>query len=189
LSRELCNPVLAVIRSVGGQGTEEILAEALANPDLPCAAGVMNALALMRSSKAVNEYIRLSSDINVNTRASAFNALAQSGSSLAYPVLLKAAKEVGYRWEHTGATASLLEYARNAALDGDILTMDRICKLVIAKCNDKTTMQNKISALKIYTGFHGTGAMKLLYRAADHTDSTFYREAPSSFPECRGQEI
>jgi len=176
MSRELCNPVLAVIRSVGGRGAEELLAEALKNPDLPCAAGVMNALALMRSSLAVNEYIRFSSDINVNTRASAFNALAQSGSSQAYPVLLSAAKEVGYRWELTGATASLLEYARNAALDGDPGTMDRICKLVMDRCNDKTTIQNKIAALKIYTGFHGTGAMKVLYKAAGHPDKS-YREA------------
>ncbi len=176
MSRELCNPVLAVIRSVGGRGAEEILAEALRNPDLPCAAGVMNALALMGSSLAVNDYIRFSSDINVNTRASAFSALARSGSPLAYPVLLKAAKEVGYRWELTGATASLLEYARNAALDGDTGTMDRICKLVMARCNDKTTIQNKIAALKIYTGFHGTGAMKVLYKAAEHPDRS-YREA------------
>ncbi|MDX9810758.1 MAG: DUF1080 domain-containing protein [Bacteroidales bacterium] len=176
MSRELCNPALAVIRSVGGLGAEEILAEALKNPGLPCAAGVMNALALMRSPLAVNEYIRFASDINVNTRASAFNALAQSGSPLAYPVLHDAAKDVGYRWEHTGATASLLEYARNAGLAGDLKTMDRICNLVMAKCNDKTTIQNKSAALKIYTGFHGTGAMKVLFKAAGHPDKT-YREA------------
>ncbi len=52
----------------------------------------MNALAAMKSQLAVNEYIDMGIDDNVNTKASAYNALAQSGSPLAYPVLSKAAK-------------------------------------------------------------------------------------------------
>ena len=59
----------------------------------------MNALALMKSRIAVNEYITWASNNDMNIKASAYNALAQSGSPLAYPVLSKAAKDVSYRWE------------------------------------------------------------------------------------------
>ncbi len=48
-NKELCSPALAVITAVGGKNAENILAEALKNKDLPCAAAVMNALAGMNS--------------------------------------------------------------------------------------------------------------------------------------------
>jgi HEAT repeat protein len=174
--REICGPALAVIISVGGRTSEIILAEALKNKNLPCAAAVMNALAFMNSVIAVNEYIMWSSNISVNIRASAYNALARSGSPQAYPVLLKAAREVKFRWEHTGAVASLLTFARVAGENGDVKTLDRICKLVIARCNDKITMQNKIAALTVYTGIHGKNAMNELLKATGHPDKK-YRNA------------
>ncbi len=41
--------------------------------------------------------------------------------------------------------------------------MDKICKLVISKCNDKLTIQNKTDALDIYVSFHGIDAMTVPY--------------------------
>ena len=41
-------------------------------------------------------------------------------SPLAYPVLTKAAKDASYRWEPTGATESLLTYAKVFGKNGDI---------------------------------------------------------------------
>jgi len=188
-SKEICGPALAAITAIGGKSAETALAEALKNRNLPCAAAVMNALASMKSQLAVNEYIEWASDINVNTKASAYNALAQSGSPLAYPVLSWAAKGVQYRWEHTGATASLLNYAKNVGQDGDIKTMDKICKLVMAKCKDKITIQNKIAALEIYAGFHGIDAMEELKKAAKHADNKYRNAALRISLSIAGKEI
>jgi HEAT repeat protein len=174
--KEMCDPALAAILSVKGKEAESALAESLKNKELPSAAAVLNALAEMKSQLAVNEYIEWTSNANPNTRSSALNALAQSNSPLAASVLLKAAKDVFYRWEPSGATAALLNYAKNAGQSGDMKTMDKICKLVIAKCNDKLSIQNKTEALKIYAGFHGVAAMKELIKAAGHPDKT-YRNA------------
>lgn len=174
--KDMCNPALAAIIKSGSQAVESVLAGSLKNKDLPCPAAVMNALAGMKSQMAVNEYIAWSSSIDVNTKASALNALARSGSPLAYPVLSKAARDVFYRWEVSGATAALLNYADNAGQNGDIKTMDRICMLVISKCKDKLTVQNKSAALAIYTKYHGLGAMKELTKAAANPDKT-YRNA------------
>jgi HEAT repeat protein len=176
MSKELCNPALAVISAVGGNSAEAILAESLKNKELPCAAAVMNTLALMKSQISVNEYIIWASINDMNIKASAFNALAKSGSKLAYPVLLNAAKEVAYGWDSTGATSSLLDYAKVAGMNGDVKTMDKICKLIISKCDDNLTIQNKTLALDTYVSFHGIEAMPDILKASAHSNNK-YRNA------------
>lgn len=86
-TKELCSPALAVITAAGGKNAETLLAEALKGNELQCPAAVMNSLAAMKSGIAVNDYIRWSSSDDINTKASAFNALAMSGSKEANEVL------------------------------------------------------------------------------------------------------
>ena len=187
--RENCSPAIAAIQSIGGKNAEVILAESLKNKELPCASQVMNALAVMKSQLAVNEYIEWASADNADIKASAYNALAQSGSPLAYPVLSRAAKEEQYKWELTGATAALLGYAENAGKNGDIKTMDKICKHVISKCNDKSTIQNKTAALLIFVDFHGIEAMKEIISAAGNPDKSYRNAAINSSLDIPGQTV
>jgi HEAT repeat protein len=175
-SRELCEPSLAVITAVGGKIAEKILAESLKSKDLPCAASVMNTLAIMNSETAVSEYITWSNKGDVNIKASAYNALARSSSPLAYPVLSDAAKQVSYRWEQSGATSSLLNYASAVGQKGDIKTMEKICRLVISKCNDDLTVQYKTDALHTIVRFQEIEAMGSVFQAAA-SDNSKYRNA------------
>jgi HEAT repeat protein len=174
--RENCSSAISAIAAAGGKTAEHILAESLKDRSLPCAAAVMNALAAMNSKEAVEQYISWTEVTDVNTQASAYNALAKSGSPLAWPVLQKAAKSYNYRWERTGATSALLDYAGVIGKNGDLKTADRICKLLISKCNDKLNMQNKIAALQLYTDLHGAAAMPEILKAASHPDDK-YRNA------------
>lgn len=176
MNKDVCNPAVAVVTAVGGKTAETILGDALKSKELPCAAAAMNALASMKSAVAVNEYISWAASGDINIRASAFNALAMSGSQLALPVLMKAEKDVSWRWEASGATASLLNFARVAGQNGDIKTMDKICKLIISNCDDDATIQNKTAALDTYVSFHGMTAMNDLFKAASHPNKK-YREA------------
>lgn len=176
----ICEPALAVIASVGGEQAETVLADALKDKTLPCAASVMNTLASMKSQIAVNEYIDWSSNNDKNIRASAYNALAQSGSPLAYPVLMKAAGDVSWRWEHSGAVASLMLYAKIAAAKGDIKTMDKICKTVMTRCNERNNIQYKTSALETLVNHYGSDAMLYIIEAAGHPDKS-YRNAALQF--------
>ncbi|MDQ1297327.1 MAG: hypothetical protein QG611_1309, partial [Bacteroidota bacterium] len=183
--KDNCYPAIAALTAIGGERAEHMLAESLKSRDLPCADAVMNALAAMKSKEAVNEYIFWASDQNLNTKASAYNALAQSGSPVAFPVLMNAAKRNLYRWESTGATASLLNYAKVTGQNGDVKTADKICKLLISKCNDKLNIQNKTAALEIYAAFHGIDAMPYILKAAGHSDSRYRNAAinmSASFP-------
>lgn len=174
--KEICESALAVVVAQGGKSSETILSESLRSKDLPCAAAAMNALAKMKSNAAVNEFIAWASTSDVNVKASAYNALAMSGSPQAYPVLSKAAADASYKWEQTGATAALLNYAKVVGENGDTKTMDKICRLVIKTCNDDININYKTTALNIYVGSHGINAMTEVLRAASHSNSE-YRSA------------
>jgi HEAT repeat protein len=189
LSKEICKPAVAVITAVGGKTAETILVEALKNKDLPCAAEAMNALASMKSNVAVNEYIAWAASGDSNIRASAFNALSMSGSQLALPVLLKAAKDVSWRWETTEATASLLNYAKTAGQNGDIKTMDKVCKLIMSNCDDIATIQNKTAALDTYVSFYGFKAMNELIKAAAHSNNDYRNAAIRLSLTIPGEEV
>lgn len=187
--KEMCYPALAAIQAAGGTKAEVILAEALRNRQLPCAAAVMNTLASMKSKLAVIEYITWASDINVNTRSSALNALACSASPAALPVLMKEAKAVLYRWEVSGATASLLNYANNVGNTGDLKTMDKICKLVMAKSKEKLNVQYKSQALKTYARFHGFDAFNVLKKASEYPEKSYRNAAFEASLAIPGKEI
>jgi HEAT repeat protein len=164
--KEVCEPAVAVILASGGKNAESILAASLENKNLACATAVMNALAEMNSGVAVNHYIEFAGGLDVNTRASALNALAHSNSPRALDFLLAEAASVAYRWEHTGATTALLTYADMAGARGDVKTMDKITNLIIKKSKENATVQNKSAALGIYTKYHGIDAMPLILNAA-----------------------
>jgi HEAT repeat protein len=189
VNSELCNPALAVISAVGGKTAETILAESLKNKNLPCAAGVMNALALMNSQLAVKEYLALTSSEDISLKAASYNALARSGSPLAYQVLLQAAESVFWKWEPSGAAISLINYADCLARNGDLKTMDNICNLVISACNEVNTIQNKIAALTVYVKFHGALAMPLIIEAASTTNSSYRNAAMQLSLTIKGSEI
>ena len=188
-NKENCTPAVAAIAAVGGTTAENILSESLRDHTLPCSAAVINALAGMKSKIAVKEFISFASDEDINIKAAAYNALAMSGSPKAYHILLKAARSFKFRWESTGSTAALLNYARNVAQNGDLKTMDKICKLLLKKCNDKLTFQNKAAALETYVSFHGINAMHLIFEGAQHSDNKFRNAAINMTSLIDGDEV
>ena len=187
--KEICESALAVIVASGGKSSETILSESLKNQDFSCAAAAMNALAKIKSDIAVNEFIAWSSAKDINVKASAYNALAMSGSPQAYPVLSKGAAEVSYKWEPSGATAALLNYAKIIGEKGDTKTMDKICRLVIKSCNDDLTINYKTAALNIYVAAHGINAMAEVFKAAAHSNSEYRNAAMRMTLAIPGTEV
>jgi HEAT repeat protein len=174
--KELCEPAAAVIIKSDPASAEIIFSEALKNPQITCAAVLMNHLASLGSDRAVKEYITWALSPDVNTRASAYYALAISGSPDANAVLSAAAKSASYKWEPAASVESLLKYAEVAGKKGNIKSSDKICKLIMTECDDETNIHYKTLALDIYVGNHGIDAMKILQTAAAHPNKK-YRNA------------
>ena len=179
--KDLCEPAVAVIAVADPSAAEAIFAEALKS-QTNCAAAMLNHLASMGSSKALNEYITLSSSSDNDVKASAYNALALSGDDRANKTLSEAAAKAGYKWEATVATESLLKYAEVIGKKGNIKASDKICKLIMSRCNDDINIQYKIRALEIYTNLHGIGAQKLWKQALSHGNKE-YRVAALQFSQ------
>ena len=188
-NKGLCDPAVAALQSIGGTEAEEVLVKALKSSDLQCTVSVLNALAFMKSSAAVDDYIRFVSDDNPDIRSSALFALSQSGTPAAYPVLLKAAAAAGYRWEQTGAVPALLNYARNVALAGDIRTMDKISKLVMSECKVPSSVHYRIAALENQVMFHGADAMNQIFKAMKDPEKVFRNAALKASLSVSGSRI
>jgi len=175
-NNNLCAPAVAVIGEVGGKKAETVLSEALKDRNLPCGVAVMNILAGMKSDMAIAEFIAWSNSTDKIVQGAAFNALAQSGNPQALSVLSKAARNVKYRWEHSGATESLLVYAGAAGEKGDNKSMEKVCKILIDNCNDRMNIQYKTGALEVLTRFKGADAMPYVISALGSQDKS-YRNA------------
>jgi HEAT repeat protein len=179
--KNLCSPAVAVISAAGGSQAEKVLSESLKNKSLPCAAAVINSLASMRSSVAINEFIYWSGSDDKAIQAAAYNALAMTGDPKANAILTKAARQASYTWEHTGATEALLSFARVTGEKGDVKTMDNICKTVISNCNDRLNIQYKTEALDIMVRYHGFDAMTYLTDALNNNDKSYRNAALQLF--------
>jgi HEAT repeat protein len=179
--KNLCSPAVAVIVAAGGSQAEKVLSESLKDRALPCAASAINSLAIMKSSLALDEFIFWSGSDDKAIKAAAYNALAMTGDPKAYTVLSKAARQVSYTWEHTGATEALLSFARVTGEKGDAKTMDNICKTVISNCNDRNNIQFKTEALDIMVRYHGYEAMTYLTDALNHSDKSYRNAALQLF--------
>ena len=69
-----------------------------------------------------------------------------------------------------------LNMLKRLVMKGDVKTMDKICRLIMSKCDDNLTIQNKTAALDTYVDFHGIKAMPDILKAAAHSNSK-YRNA------------
>jgi HEAT repeat protein len=186
---ELCEPALAVIAASDSKAAEAIFADALKNMEHPCASALMNHLASMGSALAVNEYIARAATGAAEIKASAYNALAMSGSPQANAVLSDAAKKAAYRWETTGSVEALLNYAKVVGKKGNIKASDKICRLIIKECDEEINIHYKILALNIFVGFHGMEAFKILQAAVSHPDKQYRNAAMIMSLQIPGNEV
>ncbi|MFA5819980.1 MAG: family 16 glycoside hydrolase, partial [Bacteroidales bacterium] len=67
--------------------------------------------------------------------------------------------------------------------------MDKICKLIISKCDDNLTIQNKTVALDTYVGFHGIDAMAYLIKAAAYPNDKYRNAAMRMSLAIPGTEV
>ncbi len=154
----MCEPAVAVITSCNSPEKEDILAMSLQINSLPCVESVMNALAMMKSDKAVKEYIYWYISVDKNIKAAALNAMAESAHENVYEILASAAVDASYEWDPTGATASLVQYARNVGDKGEVRTMEKICRDVLSNA----AVQYKTAALEALVHYKGYEAIEYL---------------------------
>jgi HEAT repeat protein len=166
----LCEDAVMVLQAVDSQSAAELLSTALTSDPCPCAAQVMVALAEKEYEGAINSYTEWSIKGSGSERASALHALASTGSPAARQPLLRAAEEVSFRREPSGAVDALLLYARKAGLAGNRREMKKITGMVIASAAGADAAGQRIAAMSVITEVMGDAALKMLVKAAGDPD-------------------
>ncbi|MEE4215961.1 MAG: hypothetical protein V2I34_12920, partial [Bacteroidales bacterium] len=155
---DMCEPAMAVIASCDSPDKEDLLVMSLDIGTLPCPESVINELARMQSDKATAQYIAWYLRGGRDIRTSALNAMAESADENVYETLVSAAREASYGWDETGATAALIQYARNLGDRGDAVTMERICREIFSEAG----VHYKTAALEALVHYKGYEAMDYL---------------------------
>ncbi|MBN1388651.1 MAG: DUF1080 domain-containing protein [Bacteroidales bacterium] len=155
---DMCESAVSVISSCDSHEKEDILAMSLQIKTLPCVESIINTLAMMKSDKAIKEYPYWYLAGDKDLKAAALNAMAESAHANVYKMLASAADDVSYNWDPTGATASLVQYARNIGDKGEVIAMEKICRDVLTK----GAVQYKTAALEALVHYMGYEAMEYL---------------------------
>lgn len=169
---DMCEPAVAVIASSSSPKKEDLLAMSLQIKTLPCPASVMNELARMKSDRATTEYIYWYLKGDTEIKAAALNAMAESAHENVYSSLVDAATDASYGWDVTGATAALVQYARNVGDKGDEKTMEKICRELFGRAD----IQYQIAALEALVHYKGYEAIGYLLSGFESGDLE-YRKA------------
>ncbi len=167
---DICDDAVMALQSSGSSAAQKILSTALAADKCPCAAQIMVALADKKNDDAIPGYLKWYGQGDRADQSAALFALANTGSPVALPVLMRAAEAAGYKWEPTGAVQALLLYAQNAGLAGGKHEMEKITDLVISKSATPETAGQRLAAMSVIVVVKGDDALPMLLEAADDPD-------------------
>ena len=167
----LCDDAVMALQAIGSEAALAALSDVLQREQCPCAAQVMVALSERHYAGAAGSYLEWSRKGTPAECAAALHALAASGVALAREPLLKAAEKAGYKWDNTGAMPSLLLYARNIGLAGDVKGMEKIADRIISVSNTPENAGQRIAAMSIIVDVKRDEALKMLLTAANDPDA------------------
>ncbi|MCU0409704.1 MAG: HEAT repeat domain-containing protein [Bacteroidales bacterium] len=165
-----CDDAVIALQFIGGEEAVMIMASGLASDVSPCAAQIMVALADMKYTGAVKDYIRWYEKGSQAERSAALYALASAADPAALPVLTGASENAGYMWEPTGAVQALLLYAKNIGLAGDVKGMEKITGKVMGRSTTSETSAQRLAAMSVTVAVKGKDALPVLLEAADDPD-------------------
>lgn len=172
-NKDMAEPAVAVIVATGTKLSEETLIKMLGNSENKAVVSTLNGLASLKSQVVTPEILSFAASPVPEVRAAAFRALAATGNNQAVKTLTTAASEVNWGWEPTGAVSSVIELADNMGAAGNLKPMDKLLKLVRAKCNKPGSVQYLAAALSVSVRHRGANAHKQLLQAMKSSDPEY----------------
>jgi HEAT repeat protein len=100
-------------------------------------------------------------------------ALSQIGSPKSAEIMMNAAREAGYAYEPTEAARALVVYADNLAKGGELVMVNRICRMLVRECKDPANVTTGLAALAVLTDHFGYENLDLLLAGIDNPDKEY----------------
>ena len=151
------------------KGTEEVLLDLMKKEAAPKTA-LAHAAGLKKITAAEPILLVWLKGADASTTRAIYQSLAQCGTSLSIPVLGKAAKNVGYEWEASDATAAYLRLLQKLVGEGRGKEAGAAAK-VLLKATDKSHVKG--AALDVIVAVAGKKALPLVSAAIKGDDRAY----------------
>ena len=151
------------------KGTEDVLLDLMKQESAPKAI-LAHAAGLKKMASAEPILIAWLKGADEPTARAIYQSLAQCGTSLSIPVLGKAAKNVGYEWEASDATAAYLRLLQKLVGEGRGKEASVAAKALL-KATDKAHVRG--AALDVVVAVEGKKALPLLAAALKNNDRAY----------------
>ena len=151
------------------KGTEDVLLDLMKKEAAPKTM-LAHAAGLKKMASAEPILIAWLKGADEPTARAIYQSLAQCGTSLSIPVLGKAAKNVGYEWEASDATAAYLRLLQKLVGEGRGKEASVAAKALL-KATDKAHVRG--AALDVVVAVEGKKALPLLAAALKNNDRAY----------------
>ena len=151
------------------KGTEEMLLDLMKKEAAPKAT-LAHAAGLKKMTSAEPVLIAWLKDADAPTARAIYQSLAQCGTSLSIPVLGKVAKNVGYEWEASDATAAYLRLLQKLVGEGRGKEAGAAAKALL-KATDKSHVRG--AALEVIVAVAGKKALPLVAAVLKNDDRAY----------------
>ena len=151
------------------KGTEEVLLDLMKKEAAPKTA-LAHAAGLKKMTAAEPILLAWLKGADASTTRAIYQSLAQCGTSLSIPVLGKAAKNVGYEWEASDATAAYLRLLQKLVGEGRGKEAGAAAKALL-KATDKSHVKG--AALDVIVAVAGKKALPLVAAAIKGDDRAY----------------
>ena len=151
------------------KGTEDVLLDLMKKEAAPKTM-LAHAVGLKKMASAEPVLLAWLKGADEPTARAIYQSLAQCGTSLSIPVLGKAAKNVGYEWEASDATAAYLRLLQKLVGEGRGKEASVAAKALL-KATDKAHVRG--AALDVVVAVEGKKALPLLAAALKNNDRAY----------------
>lgn len=165
---------------IGTAKAGDALLAALPQATGVAAANIINALGFIAYAPAEQSVLASANAPDADTRKVVLYALSRIGGIASGDVLLNAAKEAGYVYEPTEATAAYINYLHRLVELGEVATARKSAKQLFKRTNTAAQVHTHIAALGLLTEVNKEKQVGKLLKAAND-DNRVYRNAALGF--------
>ncbi|NOR76195.1 MAG: DUF1080 domain-containing protein [Draconibacterium sp.] len=170
---ELCEPATQTLLSLEMKIVSKEFMAALPSVEGKTKATLVSALGELKCNGSLKQITELIDTDKPCMKKSVLAALANIGSPGSYKLLLKAAKEVEFKYEKTNAAEAFLNYTNRLGERNEIELLEKACEAIIKENKSADLLHNYSSALTIYAKYFGYQVTSLLLNAVDNSNKAF----------------
>lgn len=174
--KELYDPAISAMVTIGGNAVKQTLAAALAGSSPETQVKIIKALGRLRNESALDGITKLASSANVAVKKQALWSIALLANESSYPTLLQNAKSAGFKSDPAESMVSLLEYLHQQTLKGNKPLAKQISEDILANAPDVSQQHYRLAALSNLVKADPDGSSKLLIKESTRFDSEYQKE-------------